>query len=413
VARDRHLAFGNCRGRLGAGAVGLAISKRNLTSLPIVVVGVALLLGWWAFFSRAPRAWRFGITLGLVLCLGAGVALFRIRGVSGDLVPILEYRWAQPASAPGPGTPATSALASTAEPFRAGTNDFPQFYGPNRDGVLPGPNLETNWTAHPPVEVWRRKVGAAWSGFVIVGDLCLTQEQRGDTECVVAYDLATGRERWIPQRSGALPYHHRRRGSPRHACRHFQPRVRGRFDRYSERARARFRPIDLVAQCRGRVGGKLPEWGFTSSPLVVDGRVIVHGGEGAGKLLFAFDADDGQPDWSAGTANPSYASPTLATLADTRQILAFTRRVVSGHDPATGATLWELPYESGNVVCATPVVVDANHVLFSSGYGRGSDLIELTRKPPATCRAPRLENHPHEIQVRPSLRARRLPVRAR
>ena len=108
--------------------------------------------------------------------------------------------------------------------------------------------------------------------------------------------------------------------------------------------------------------------------------MIVHGGEGAGKLLFAFDADDGQPVWSAGTANPSYASPTLATLADTRQILAFTRRVVSGHDPATGATLWELPYESGNVVCATPVVIDAHRVLFSSGYGRGSDLIELTRE---------------------------------
>jgi outer membrane protein assembly factor BamB len=112
----------------------------------------------------------------------------------------------------------------------------------------------------------------------------------------------------------------------------------------------------------------------------VDNRVILHGGEGAGKLLFAFDADNGQLVWSAGTANPSYSSPTLATLADTRQILAFTRRVVSGHDPANGTTLWELPYESGNVVCATPVVVDANHVLFSSGYGRGSDLIKITRE---------------------------------
>ena len=236
--------------------------KRNLTSLPIVAVASALLLGWWAFFSRAPRAWRFGITLGLVLCLAAGAALFRIRGVSGDLVPILEYRWAQPASAPDPAPPATGALASTAEPFRTGTNDFPQFYGPNRDGVLPGPNLETNWTAHPPVEMWRRKVGAAWSGFVIVGDLCLTQEQRGDTESVVAYDLATGRERW--NHHDPARYHTTIAGEGPRATPavSFQPRVRSRFDGYSERSRARFRPIDLVAQCRGRVRRQSARMGF-------------------------------------------------------------------------------------------------------------------------------------------------------
>lgn len=364
--------------------------KRNLTSLPIVVVGVALLLVWWAFFSRAPRAWRFGITLGLVVCLGAGAALFRIRGVSGDLVPILEYRWAQPASTPGPPPPASGALDSTAEPFRAGTNDFPQFYGPNRDGVLPGPNLATNWTAHPPTEIWRRKVGAAWSGFVIVGDLCLTQEQRGETECVVAYDLATGRERWI--HNDPARYHTTIAGEGPRATpgvisnRVFAAGSTGILNALELDSGRLIWSRNVVAES----DGKLPEWGFTSSPLVVDDRVIVHGGEGAGKLLFAFDADDGQLLWSAGTANPSYASPTLATLADTRQILAFTRRVVSGHDPATGATLWELPYASGNVVCATPVVIDANRVLFSSGYGRGSDLIEITREAPGGLAARRV-----------------------
>jgi outer membrane protein assembly factor BamB len=354
--------------------------KRNLTSLPIVIVSVALLLAWWVFFSRASRAWRFGITLGLVLCLGAGAALFRIRGVSGDLVPILEYRWAQPASNPNSASPATSTLASTAEPSRAGTNEFPQFYGPNRDGVLPGPNLETNWTTHPPTEIWRRKVGAAWSGLVIVGDLCLTQEQRGETECVVAYDLATGRERWIH----SDPAHYRTtiagegpRATPAVVSnRVFAAGSTGILNALELESGQFIWSRNVVTES----GGQVPEWGFTSSPLVVDGRVIVHGGEGAGKLLFAFDADDGQPVWSAGTANPSYASPTLATLADTRQILVFTRRVVSGHNPATGAPLWELPYESGNVVCATPVVIDAQRVLFSSGYGRGADLIELTRE---------------------------------
>jgi outer membrane protein assembly factor BamB len=353
--------------------------KRNLTSLPVVLIAAALLLVWWTFFSRAPRAWRFGIALGLVFCLGAGAALFRIRGVSGDLVPILEFRWAKPAVSASPVSPTPADTLGTSRLLIPDTNSFPQFYGPNRDGVLSGPSLETNWTAHPPTEIWRRKVGAAWSGFVIVGDLCLTQEQRGESECVVAYDLATGRERWI--HSDPARYHTTIAGEgPRATPAVVSNRV------FAAGSTGILNALELDS---GRLiwsrnvvtesGGKLPEWGFTSSPLVVDDRVIVHGGEGAGKLLFAFDAGDGKPAWSAGTANPSYASPTLATLADTRQVLAFTRRVVSGHDPATGSTFWELPYESGNVVCATPVVIDAHRVLFSSGYGRGSDLIELTR----------------------------------
>jgi outer membrane protein assembly factor BamB len=59
--------------------------------------------------------------------------------------------------------------------------------------------------------------------------------------------------------------------------------------------------------------------------------------------------------------------------------VAFNDGTVSGHDPATGTTLWERTWGNGNVVCATPVVVNSNHVLFSSGYGVGAELLEISQ----------------------------------
>jgi outer membrane protein assembly factor BamB len=68
----------------------------------------------------------------------------------------------------------------------------------------------------------------------------------------------------------------------------------------------------------------------------------------------------------------------LATLAGSLQVLAFNNGSVSGHDPAAGTTLWEHPWGNGNVVCASPVVVSSNRVLFSSGYGVGAELLEIS-----------------------------------
>lgn len=356
-----------------------AFQKRNLTAAPIILAAVFSLLVWWTCFSRARLRLRLGITVGLIGLLALGAALFRIRGVSGDLLPILEFRFAARAL-PTPSPAEKTKSVSTLQRFDPSTSsDFPQFLGPDRNGILPGPRLETNWPAHPPEIVWRQKVGAAWSGFAVVGETCLTQEQRGEEECVVAYELATGRQLWL---------------QADHA--HYQTTIAGEGPRATPTVVSNFvftcgatgilNCFDLASGKRlwarnviSECGGKVPEWGFASSPLMVDGLVIIHGPENSGRLLVAFHAGDGRLAWSGGTGNPSYASPTLATLAGVRQVLAFTRPTLSGHDPATGVLLWELPWRSTDVVCSLPAVAGSNHVVFSSAYGFGAQLIELSR----------------------------------
>ncbi len=368
--------------------------QRNLTSAKIIIVSGFLLLLWWLFFSRAPGRWRLAITLGLVGAALLGGTLFRLKGVTGDLTPVFEFRWAGEPTRTPVTTVATTVATNPANASGSWTgavaHAFPQFLGPERNGVLPGPALQTNWRAHPPEIVWRRPIGPAWSGFAVVDGVCITQEQRGESECVTASDLRTGETRW--SHSDPVRYDTTIAGEgPRATPTIVSNRV------FAFGATGVLNCLDLASGKRlwsrnvmTESQAKIPAWGCTSSPLVVNDLVLVHGGEGVNRSLFAYRIEDGQPAWEGGSAQASYSSPVLATLAGVAQIVAFNHGTVSGHEPSSGTTLWERPWGNGNVVCAAPVVVSTNQVLFSSGYGAGAELLEIGPDEPGKLAAKRI-----------------------
>jgi outer membrane protein assembly factor BamB len=173
---------------------------RNLDAMVTCVVAGVLLLLWMLFLSRLRwkvRLLVFGSVAGLI---GVGAAMFEIRGVTGDLIPILRFRWSHPA--PSTGSSPVNETASASRPAAPAAalpvaGEFPQFLGPHRNATLPdGPALSRDWKTRPPVKLWRQPIGAGWSGFAIAGERAVTQEQRGEEELVVCYELRTGRPLW-------------------------------------------------------------------------------------------------------------------------------------------------------------------------------------------------------------------------
>ena len=142
----------------------------------------------------------------------------------------------------------------------------------------------------------------------------------------------------------------------------------------------------------------LPGWGQACSPLVLDGRVIVSTGGENGRSLVAYDAASGERIWAGGRDRSSYSSPRLVTLLGRPQVVVFNEGTVAGHDPATGAVLWEqaFPKEQPNV--APPLPLPGDRLLVSAGYGIGSKVFAFagqddgTAAPSLVWESPRLKS---------------------
>jgi outer membrane protein assembly factor BamB len=371
-----------------------------------------LLLLWWLLLSGA-RWWARLAVLALVVALGWTAGRFvEMRGFTGNLVPQLAWRGEGTPPPPTPSLPtpgsaesadAVTGAVEAGSPEEGQTADsadetppeqpvlaesppedpraFPQFLGPTRNAVVEGVHLVRTWAASPPTEVWRVPMGSGWAGFGVAHGLAVTQEQRGDESLVVAYDLQTGVVRW--SHAGGSGFRSTLAGNG--------PRATPTIDHgrvYAFGADGWLRALDLETgallferDVLGENGGRAPEHGVASSPLVVDGLVVVVAGGPDGRSVVAYDAETGEPRWAGGDDGAGYASPLVATLAGVRQIVVFNLGGLVGHDLETGEVLWKDEWPSRPEKVAQPVVLGGDRLFASMGYGIGGRLVRITRRP--------------------------------
>lgn len=244
-------------------------------------------------------------------------------------------------------------------------SEWPGFRGPNRDGVVHLSPIKTDWTQTPPIEMWRRAVGPGWSSVSVRGDLLYTQEQRGDEEIVACYHVSTGEPVW--RHKDPIRFYESNGGAgPRGT-----PTIHG--DRvYSLGATAMLNALDAKT---GRViwakkaavdtHRKIPMWGISSSPLVVDDLVIV----AVNGTLAAYDTANGNLRWLGPKNAGSYSSPQLMTLDGVPQIVILTSPGAVSVNPADGTLLWEHQWEGGAIV--QPALTDDGDILINAMAATG------------------------------------------
>jgi outer membrane protein assembly factor BamB len=355
---------------------------------------VSLALGVWAVASRRLSDRPRRATMVATILLACGVfALLRTNGVSGAGSD-LAWRWSktpeqrllaqtvdEPAAPAPPAAPdaapavlpaAPAALPAPpaklpAAPAAAETGaGWPGFRGPHRDGIVPGVRIATDWSASPPVQLWRRPIGPGWSSIAVRGDLLYTQEQRGSDEIVACYNAATGKPVW-KHRDAARFWESNAGAGPRATPTLGNGRV------YTFGATGILNALDArngaVVWSRNAAsdtGMKVPGWGFASSPLVVDDAVIV---AAAGKLA-AYDLSTGKPRWFGPNGGDGYSSPQMFTIDGVAQILLMSAHGAASVAPADGTLLWEYPWPS-NTRIVQPALASDGGVLMSFGEALG------------------------------------------
>jgi outer membrane protein assembly factor BamB len=250
-------------------------------------------------------------------------------------------------------------------PLAARADDWPQWRGPNRDGVWNETGIVESFPTNGLKIFWRVPVGPGWSSPVVAeGRVYVTDVQKMSPtarERVLCFDAAAGRLLWTHQYVAAYPdwAFSPDAGGPRST-----PTVRdGKL--FTLGCLGQLFCLDALT---GKVGWKknlAKEYGvqgftgITASPLVEDELLILQICAKRAAGVVAFNKKSGKEVWKALDDSFTYSSPIVLTAGGKRQLIVWTQEAVTSLNPKTGRTWWrELLRTPGDMAVATPVFSD-------------------------------------------------------
>ncbi|MBY0495062.1 MAG: PQQ-like beta-propeller repeat protein [Cyanobacteria bacterium] len=377
----------------------IAGAGQGLLMYGLGIVPTAVALVAWAVLTRNRRGGLRWVTLVAAMVIGImPFHLVRTPGVDGGAMFAIDWRWtptpeelllaqgpeqlkpldtgassaagapSTPTQTPAPSAPAPVASVTPDAPDAPdalGAAEWPGFRGRNRDSVVRNVRISTDWSASPPVQMWRRPVGPGWSSFSVRGDLLYTQEQRGNEEIVACYRVSTGEPVWrhadpvrfYESNGGAGP-----RGTPTiDKDRVYSMGATGVLNALDARTGKKIWSLDTSKDTSREV----PFWGISSSPLVVGDVVIVS----VGGTLAGYDVATGKKRWTGPAHGGSYSSPHLVTIDGVTQVVILSSPGAVSVDPADGKLLWDYKWEGGAII--QPAVTDDGDLLINAMSAMG------------------------------------------
>jgi outer membrane protein assembly factor BamB len=294
-----------------------------------------------------------------------------------------------------------AAVVLACSPLRASADDWPQWLGPQRDGVWRETGLLTEFPKDGLKVRWRIPVGSGYAGPAVAGgkvfvhdrvlDAGATNPDSGFTppgskvagkERVLCLDEASGKVLWTHEYDCTYKLGYPL--GPR--C---TPTVAG-GKVYTLGAMGDLYCLDTAD---GKVrwsknwvkdyGASLGIWGASAHPLVDGDKLICLVG-GKGSVVVAFDKDTGKESWKALSApEPGYAPPMIFTAGGKRQLIVWDPEAVSGLDPETGTVYWTQPFQlkpPSRMSISTPRYDDG--LLFVTAFYDGSLCLKLAADAP-------------------------------
>ncbi len=282
-----------------------------------------------------------------------------------------------------PGSPASNQHGATtpvsadgspaaAEKATAATAPWPQWRGPDANGISPEKAWRTNWRQQPPQELWRKQLGVGYSAFSVAGGRAYSLGYADGQETIWCLDAATGQKVWSHSYPGDLN-DNLHTGGPAAS-----PTVQG------DRVYTLGKSGQLF--CLNSASGKViwqqdlpqlldvpvPEWGFSCSPLLVDGKLFIDAGR-----TVALAADSGKLLWQTEPFRAGYGTPAAFTLAGEALLAVLNNDALLILRQSNGQTVARRSWTTDFSTTSTTPIVVGNRIFISTGYNNGCALFEL------------------------------------
>lgn len=253
---------------------------------------------------------------------------------------------------------------------------WPQFLGPSRDGSAAAGGL-----LEGPVGLsllWRRPLGSGYSGIAVASGTAVTMHSDGVSDFLAAFDARTGDRRWLLRLADAYQGHDGSEDGPTSTPlildgRAFALHPKGLLLAASLESGQELWRVSLPET----FSAPEPQYGFASSPLGLDGVVVVQVGGPEGRGVCAFDPATGALRWHLGHEPAGYRSPALVEVDGGRQVVSVTARTIRGSAVDGGAVLWEKAFDEDTFEDAAQITPSGNRRFLVTGWNE-SRMFELT-----------------------------------
>ena len=288
----------------------------------------------------------------------------------------------QPRALAAPVAAIGASLLLTCGPARA--HDWPQWRGPNRDGISHETGFRKEWPKEGPALIWRASgIGRGYSTPAVAGERLYLMGSEGlENEFVEALSTQDGKKIWST-RLGPV-------GNPKQQPNFPTARSTPTVD--GDRLYALSSDGDLACldTHNGRVqwkknlrqdfGGKPGHWAYAESPLV-DGDTLVCTPGGSEATLLALNKNSGAVIWKCALPegdDAAYSSPILVEAGGTRQYVQLLQKGLVGVDARTGRFLWRYSKPVSVFDANIPTPVAGEGVIYAGAAGTGGGAVQLS-----------------------------------
>ncbi|MBL9114096.1 MAG: PQQ-binding-like beta-propeller repeat protein [Verrucomicrobiaceae bacterium] len=254
--------------------------------------------------------------------------------------------------------------------------DWPAWRGEKQDARWPTGKLPADALDQEPKLLWKMPVGKGFGGVTVMSGRVLLMDRAtepSEIERLLCLDAQSGKVLWEDK----WPVTYGEMGGystgPRTSV--LQAQIEGKHLAWALGATGNLRCYDVskgsvvwAIDCVKKLGAVVPQWGFSGSPVLRDGRLHVHLGikDGGGSVV-AFEPLSGEVIWTGGFGKAGYCTPEFAD----GRLLQWGPDELEGLDPSTGSKLWSFPYEiTYGVSIAQPLAVEG--IVIVSGYWHGT-----------------------------------------